>query len=1171
MRGLALALLLAAGGAALGQTGTDPCDPASGPAYNPNDPSCQTRSAQAAQLDEVVSKVANRPGDVDNELAHRALQSIFGPFIWSLFEDPSGKSTTVAVDEATALTHMLGAVNLVALLLGIGILIFVALGASFNTAAEGELLGRQWDSYTTPLKVVSAFALIMPVPGIAGGVLSAIQVFCLYFIIVGSNAGSWLWDFTVDAVMSGADVNVATAQPLTPSETVPALARFFSCARGQYVDGDAKSPLFTVAFDGAGGRAPVYLNDAEGAAEQRFMVPGEGGQGRDTRLDVGVVQEAKLTFRKALVDQLVGELSAGGWRDATGDLGKQAKAVHDAFDEVGSVLTLDALWRGVDWGLGFFWDDVKWQAQEKKALSDDLRATVQGGDAEWWREAQSNVKAAINKGSAKQTQEAKAARKEAVLQARLTLRTIEAALEGEVAKFAPDGEYALRLAGIQERRNRAAQDPDLAAAATEFDRNRLSQPHDGMHLLFARLAVQSVAFADGSALDAGGLPAAVVRQRKGMTGISAGKYCGSVTFDEPDLEPLDPAVDDDWLDSMVHKSRRVARVLLAGTMTAAWRASDGAATEGVSHAYGGGAGNTEVDGSVREQVAKAIDQAASMGGLDADESAAVEAGKARFLAAMDGELAGGAGQKWLDQVAVPGDVNDDRDRALLDLGPLGRWGRHVDNIRHVGPEKALMHPLVGAFFASDGVRMIAAARGHSFGTAKAVRVLMERGRTSGRGQNWQEGWRDAITKGGWMQAGMFYFEMSRPQVLRSEMLAEMLPFSVDSPVFPEGVGERMAIDCEDYESESALLPACIPTLEAVAAVKGSETAARWASNRDPTFSRAYLLAGGWGGGDGPMFGEERSVSAVSGFLDFNEALVGILRWAGNDAGRGTSGDAMFGPLGEPDPLGEGDSAGLISPFLMLSNVGTTMKNVGFSALAVGGVATVVGGALPAPVAGAAGGGILSSILEPVMAVSMSIGLFMLSAGGTLAYLVPLLPLLTWVIMVASYLLSVVEAIAASPLAVVMLAKPEGAGISGTNMKAAMQLLTVVIMQPALMVVGLLASLTLAGVFYSILNILYVPVLKATGTDILATLFLVVMYVWLSFRIVRFAVMVMIKLPNQILEWFATGVGTRFGDDMTDASAGYSQQIDAKVGDLAGNTQRQLIQAGQPRRERQRAT
>ncbi|WP_274060387.1 DotA/TraY family protein, partial [Vibrio parahaemolyticus] len=156
----------------------------------------------------------------------------------------------------------------------------------------------------------------------------------------------------------------------------------------------------------------------------------------------------------------------------------------------------------------------------------------------------------------------------------------------------------------------------------------------------------------------------------------------------------------------------------------------------------------------------------------------------------------------------------------------------------------------------------------------------------------------------------------------------------------------------------------------------------------------------------------------------------------------------------------------------------------------------------------------------------------LACGFVLAYMIPFLPVIAWTNMMIGYLVTVIEASTAAPLAVVQMLLPEGQGILGQRLERAMQLLIVVILKPSLMIIGLIGAITIASLGFTIFNTFFWSAarmyLHGSPLDLFA---LIALYTATALTITQTIVSIMYTLPNHILEWFAGGAGNRgFGED-----------------------------------------
>lgn len=233
--------------------------------------------------------------------------------------------------------------------------------------------------------------------------------------------------------------------------------------------------------------------------------------------------------------------------------------------------------------------------------------------------------------------------------------------------------------------------------------------------------------------------------------------------------------------------------------------------------------------------------------------------------------------------------------------------------------------------------------------------------------------------------------------------------------------------------------------------------------------------------------------------------------------------------------------GLANPFKTLSGIGHVMNNIGASIygifLTLQIIAAMTEGAtegllakLSFGIAEASGKGIATGLKNlALLLLPLMLSIFMF--GFCLAYMIPLLPVITWINMMVGYLVTVIEATTATPIAIVQMLTPEGQGIVGQRLERAMQLIIVAVMKPSLMIIGLIASVSISTVAFTIFSMYFWEaakiVLHGSIVDFIA---LISIYTTTAVALTRTVVSIMYNLPTHILEWFAAGVGSRsFGE------------------------------------------
>jgi defect in organelle trafficking protein DotA len=99
--------------------------------------------------------------------------------------------------------------NNAVLVLGGIIIIYSSVVSTVNTAHDGEVLGKKWNSVWTPLRAAFGFALLLPVKSKG---YALIQVFLMWVVVQGVGAADYIWAEGVGAIQTGEAI-VGTQQP----------------------------------------------------------------------------------------------------------------------------------------------------------------------------------------------------------------------------------------------------------------------------------------------------------------------------------------------------------------------------------------------------------------------------------------------------------------------------------------------------------------------------------------------------------------------------------------------------------------------------------------------------------------------------------------------------------------------------------------------------------------------------------------------------------------------------------------------------------------------------------------------------------------------------------------------------------------------------------------------
>jgi len=273
---------------------------------------------------------------------------------------------------------------------------------------------------------------------------------------------------------------------------------------------------------------------------------------------------------------------------------------------------------------------------------------------------------------------------------------------------------------------------------------------------------------------------------------------------------------------------------------------------------------------------------------------------------------------------------------------------------------------------------------------------------------------------------------------------------------------------------------------------------------------------------------------------------------------------LMADIGEDGTDGENLTDGSLgavaenNPFQFAANIGHGMNNVRYVLYAAkaaamtflhtieyaqSGVTGTIAGMFGAGVATSGTSGFFTAITTMVIEL-ITISLTILTAmAWTLAYYIPMMPALLWITLIGAYLLICIEAVVATPLAVVLMATPEGEGISGTKMQNAITLLASVYLRPSLMVIGLIAAVYIAKYSFMILNeIFWAQAESATRGDLFGFFAVFTLYIISLHQILSNSIKAIDSLPTAILNWIGQGANAQFGQNEI---SGASEQLGAK--------------------------
>lgn len=450
--------------------------------------------------------------------------------------------------------------------------------------------------------------------------------------------------------------------------------------------------------------------------------------------------------------------------------------------------------------------------------------------------------------------------------------------------------------------------------------------------------------------------------------------------------------------------------------------------------------------------------------------------------------------------------------------------------------------------------------------------------------------RTSMLKGGWPSAGSWYFEVSKFQAFSNEIARDALNII---PVAGKGdVCDRLLAFWQTCSNENISNMFAIGSAIAKEAInyggsksrKKTSDAKNIVADEELFYQRSVAM-------DINTMAEDPSASSTALTTSWAKSLLSTVAGSSWFAGEGMYGERCTENASTNYKNGSQQCEyGMSNPFYVVTSIGQSLTDLsitvfGISVLMdvarelIGDNSGLIGTAVKTTVSILPGGSILKFlgdaigvVLKRFAELATVLAGITAAQGFVLGFAVPFMPIMTWIMMICGYLLTIVEALVAAPLAVIMMATPEGEGISGTRMQSAINMIAAIVLKPSLMVIGLIASLTLGNIFFAILNQYF-----WTSTDrfmdggILEFVFLISLYVGLAYKICEYTVSVMYKLPSQILDWFAPGASRAFGEnEINGAVAGAGQSAAGGAKALQEGSRKWSEQRAQKNKDRDMA-
>ena len=267
---------------------------------------------------------------------------------------------------------------------------------------------------------------------------------------------------------------------------------------------------------------------------------------------------------------------------------------------------------------------------------------------------------------------------------------------------------------------------------------------------------------------------------------------------------------------------------------------------------------------------------------------------------------------------------------------------------------------------------------------------------------------------------------------------------------------------------------------------------------------------------------------------------------GRDGATVMSGDSLMSSIMTPtlNAVREAiDSDG--PPIMRIKMIGDTLNNTAEIILTTAAGSSAAAGALGwVPFLGAS----MDATAEAARGFAGYAVPLLATLGFSFATAIPSLPYIMWIVGVAGFLLLVIEAIIAVPLALVMMAHPDGDDLLGRAEPIIGRIIEI-FLRPLLMIVALVAGIAIFSLVVNVLDATYWRMMSGrleSGQSLLGYIGALVGYLVILTMLAMLSFSQVLSLPGKILEWLGSW-GGRSGD----LGEGEAQHTAGHAGAAAG--------------------
>lgn len=179
-------------------------------------------------------------------------------------------------------------------------------------------------------------------------------------------------------------------------------------------------------------------------------------------------------------------------------------------------------------------------------------------------------------------------------------------------------------------------------------------------------------------------------------------------------------------------------------------------------------------------------------------------------------------------------------------------------------------------------------------------------------------------------------------------------------------------------------------------------------------------------------------------------------------------------------------------------------------------------------------------------MSMIVGT-MLSAGVTLAFILPMIPFIRFMFGILTWLLSLFETVIAIPVVALAHVKMDGeGGLAGPSARTAYLLMLQLFLRPTLMIFGLIIALLIFNIMIVALNEFYSGAVRSVqgggALSAVGGIMYTIMYASLAYALANASFKAIDLIPNRVLNWIGGGGGAT-ADEMHTVTSAVSRTTD----------------------------